>query len=144
MSPQCMRTDYKVRWLYSCHCCKAPMTIVIIIPHNDEVFISRLINFMMLKPMKLIFNTPRWKFFGLRARRVCYSCFIRPPTRCYRQLKDREVGRFTGKLHKPLSSSTQELYKWFESFNDYVIKPDADDYVGPFDISNLMGVFLCC
>jgi hypothetical protein len=140
MSHQCTRTDYKVRWLYNCHCCKAPLLVIIIIQHDDELFLSRLLNFMMLKPMNLVFNSVRWKFFGLKARRVCYSCFIRPPNKCYRKLRDREIGKFKGQLYKPLSVSQKDLYNWFESFNEYVLRPDADDYVGPFDFLNLIGV----
>lgn len=96
----------------------------------------------MLKPLKLEMNIAAWKFFGIKAHRVCYSCFLNKPNKCFRKLRDREIGKLRGNIYNSSSKSQDELYRWFESFNEYVIRPDADDYKGPFDFVNLLGFII--
>lgn len=68
-------------------------------------------------------------FVNLRARRVCKWCYDNKVHKVgVRKILNREV---TGRSLAPRSKSLsrQEAYEWFESFDRYLRRPDADEYV---------------
>ena len=83
----------------------------------------------MLKPHDFSMNKMYYRIVNLKARRVCKWCYENKPYKIgFRKLVNRET---TGKSLAPRSNSlsTEEVYDWFESFNRYVRRPDAEEYV---------------
>ena len=66
-----------------------------------------------------------YKFFGLKARRVCIGCYYCRPTV---DLRKRECGiPGATKKHK-LSKSFKDVYEWFESCSRFLWRSDAEEY----------------
>lgn len=94
----------------------------------SDLFLTRLSNFMNLYPIALFYNTKIYKFFGLKAMKVCYGCYLTEPHKRCCNLRNRETGLSKTRF-VTLSQSRESLYKWFESFNRYLNRPDADNYI---------------
>lgn len=123
---------FDVYWPHVCSCCKHPLDVIIYLKDDDnnrEIFWKRYFNFNLLKPCNFLLNKMRIKIVNLKARRVCTWCYENKPYKIgVRELILRET---TGKSLVPRSQSLskEEVYDWFESFNRYVRRPDADDYL---------------
>ena len=129
MSHQSVSTKFNIRWMNNCFLCGCPLDIRIIPDDPSDLFMRRLSNFIQLMPINFLMNTQIYKIFGLKARKVCYGCYLSEPYKnplCI--LRNREVGASRFKI-KTISLSRSSLYSWFESFNRYLNRPDADDYV---------------
>lgn len=72
---------------------------------------------------------PYWKFFGLKARRVCKSCFDRPIKISPKMLFARECGLSHLSIPKSLAVSKEELYDWFDGMRKYTMRDDAENYL---------------
>lgn len=125
------RWKFDVFWNHVCSFCKHPLDVTIKITDDDnncEIFWERYYNFSILKPCEFSLNNMYFRFENLKARRVCKWCYENKPYKInFRKLMNRET---TGKRLAPRSKSlsTEEIYEWFESFNRYVRRSDADDY----------------
>jgi hypothetical protein len=128
MSRQFASTKFGVEWKEQCYLCNCPMDIRIAPDKMSDLFLSRLSNFMNLYPITLFYNTRIYKFFGITARKVCYGCYLSEPHKKYHNLRNRETGLSRVKF-ATLSQSRESLYNWFESFNRYLNRPDAEIYV---------------
>ena len=125
MSHPC-RMDFNVGWNQCCYMCDAPMGLYFVPKVPSKRFYGRLVNFMKLSPLKnMQYNSPMYKFFGLRVRRVCAGCYYHRPRV---NIAKRETGQCRPR-QRNLSISKTELYRWCESLNRYLNRPDADEYV---------------
>jgi hypothetical protein len=129
-----MSTKFNVNWINTCFLCECPLDIRILPDDPSDLFMRRLTNFIQLMPINFLMNTQIYKFFGLKARKICYGCYMSEPHKnplC--KIRNREIG--VGRFRiKTISQSTWSLYSWFESFNRYLNRPDADDYVVPASV----------
>lgn len=129
-----MSTKFNVNWINTCFLCGCPLDIRILPDDPSDLFMRRLTNFIQLMPINFLMNTQIYKFFGLKARKICYGCYMSEPHKnplC--KIRNREIG--VGRFRiKTISQSTSSLYSWFESFNRYLNRPDADDYVVPASV----------
>ena len=123
---------FDVYWPNVCSCCSHPLNITIHLIHdvnNYEIFWKRFFNFKKLKPLDFYRNKMYYRIVNLKARRVCKWCYENKPYKIgVRDLMNRET---TGRSLAPRSKSLsiKEVYNWFESFNRYVRRHDADDFI---------------
>jgi hypothetical protein len=123
--------QFNVYWYHTCSFCKHPLDVVIYLTHDvsqNKLFWKRYFNYRLLKPCDFSMNKMYIKILNLKARRVCKWCYENKPYKIgFRDIMYRET---TGRSLAPTSKSmsTSEIYDWFESFNRYVRRPDAEDY----------------
>ena len=122
---------FDVFWPHVCSFCKHPLDVTIHLVHDvekREIFWKRYFNFKKLRPCNFSLNKMYIQLLNLKARRVCKWCYENKPYKIgVRDLMNRETtGRSLAPRSKSLSSS--EVYDWFESFDRYVRRADADDY----------------
>ena len=119
-----------VKWYNTCYMCRSPLDYAVAIDKNDLLKFYTYSNF---KPKNFIFNTSYLKIIGLKQRRLCLSCFCTKYNKELpgpRQLMNRETG-----CRKPLiknydtTMSVQEVYNWFEGFNEFRFRKDIDELV---------------
>jgi GR25 family glycosyltransferase involved in LPS biosynthesis len=98
-------------------------------PINEiDLFWKRYYNFRKLVPCDMTLNEKYIKVVNLKGRRVCKWCYVNKAHKInIKTLMNREV---SGKRIAPVSKSlsTQEFYNYFESFDRYLRRPDADEY----------------
>ena len=104
--------------------CNCPLNIYIETKFDRKV-LRRLINFYNLRPIDYSMNIRMYKFFGLKARRVCVGCYYHPPRV---DLRKRECGLPGAIKRHNLSKTLKEVYEWFESCNRFLWRLDAEDY----------------
>jgi len=123
---------FKITWDHTCSFCKHPLDIIIYLEYDanqNKLFWKRYYNFTMLLPSDVHLNKMYIKIVNLKARRVCKWCYDNKVHNVgFRNILNREV---TGRSPAPRSRSLscQEVYNWFESFDRYLRRPDADEYV---------------
>lgn len=127
----CARIDtrFEVKWYQTCYICNNPLDMMVIPNVSSKEFLERFLAYRVMYPFEFMYNKSIYKFFGLKARKVCLMCFANEPHRINpKRIALREV---SGNRIRPMgeSKTTEELYSWFESFNRFINKPDIDDYV---------------
>lgn len=82
----------------------------------------------MLAPSDIHLNKMCIKIVNLKGRRICKWCYDNKVHKVgFRNILNREV---TGRSLAPRSKSLscQDVYNWFESFDRYLRRPDAEEY----------------
>ena len=132
-----------VRWYNSCYMCRSPLDCAVSIQQDD---LLKFYAYSNIKPKNFVFNTSHLKVIGLNQRTLCLSCF------CTKYMKElpgpRELrGRETG-CRKPLvrnmdrTLSQQQIYNWFEGFNEFRVRKDIDEIVNENYIYTTPGLTL--
>jgi hypothetical protein len=128
MSPQ---WTFNVSWKRTCLTCHHPIDVIITITshHDYDTFWRRYVNLSDLRPSTMDLNDCMYKIINLKAYRMCKSCYDAKAHKIsFKSLMNREL--YGTKLcPKSNSLSAEQIYNWFESFNRYLHRPDADDYV---------------
>ena len=122
-----MYTGFGVEWKNVCYLCQNPVNIKVCPYVPSEKFVECFRVFKELRPIMFIHNLSIYKFFGMKIRRVCMSCYEGQPERVpVRYLMLREI---TGKQMRVSSGSKTavELRDWFRAFNDFMNRSDLDD-----------------
>ena len=122
---------YKIEWCHTCSFCEHPLDVIVNFEQPEDdimLFWKRYYNFRKLVPRDMTLNETYIKIVNLKGRRVCKWCYENKPHKIdYRKLMVRET---TGKRIAPVSKSlsNKEIYDYYESFDRYLRRPDADDY----------------
>jgi hypothetical protein len=116
----------KVTWDSRCACCNNPLNIMIITYSLFEDLLWDAYN--SLYPVKFENNISMYKFFGIKAKKVCKSCFKDlKKVRCYKNIKLREIGKKMPQMEK---SHDQEFIKeWFFKIEHFSKRPNIYDYI---------------
>lgn len=113
-----------VKWEHVCYTCRCPLNIYVETKFDRKI-LNRLINFYNLRPIDFSMNTPMFKFFGLKVRRVCVGCYYCKPII---DIRKRECGLPGATKKHRLSKSFKEVYEWFESCSRFLWRSDAEEY----------------
>jgi hypothetical protein len=102
-----------------CKICNNPLNPYI--KSNDFEIRKIIRKYRKINPIFICNNDCFYKFFGLKLKRVCYSCFVRFKKPSMANIRDREIGAIKDlQEHKPLSLSSTEIYTWFINLQNYV------------------------
>ena len=122
-----MCIGFKVQWTATCHVCQNPLDVRLYPKHSYDEFLSYILKFKIMYPFVLINNTSIYKFFGLKVRKVCISCYVREPQRTNLvTLTQREVSGKRIRIRTD-SKSPREIYNWCDSFNRFINKPNLNE-----------------
>lgn len=127
---------FNVSWKHTCLTCGHPLDVSIAISSYNEydLFWRRHENFTKLRPYDIDLNKRMYKIINMKAHRMCKSCYdAKAHNVSFNSIMNREI---TGKKLYPTSKSMSagQIYDWFESFNRYVHRPDADNYIVGNDV----------
>lgn len=123
---------FNVYWERVCWVCNNPLDIMIRLEYDaqkNRLFWKRFFNFKILLPNDIHLNVSYLSVVNMKARHVCKHCFKnKHHKKVFRNVLSREIN---GKSPIPRSKSMteKEVYNWFESFNRYLRRPDADEYM---------------
>ncbi len=117
-------------WLYECFECQCPMDIGLRVSDTDySKFIRDYGSWCYLRPFVLCHNSSFYKFYGLRLKRVCRSCFVEPKRV---NLVHRETGTPRQVVTKrDRSKSTDEIREYFKNFVAFRRRKDLDCCIVP-------------
>ena len=131
---------FTVKWDYTCYECCCPMGVKLVLC-GDDTFFRDFGSWAYLKPYHLYMNTSIYKFYGLRLRRVCISCYFNPKRV---NIRDRETGiKRVVRGDEERSKSYDDIKEYFEDFVQFRQRKDLDMclvdewkqmYVGGLDI----------
>jgi hypothetical protein len=119
---------FKVEWKRCCYLCNNPLDVKIIIPKPSRTFIKRYYNFLVLRPNDMHYNASMLKVFNMKARRVCYWCFMNKPHKKFMNPRHL-MNRTKPETIRSESYTQQQIFLWFESLYNYLNRPDADEYM---------------
>ena len=112
-----------MRWDYVCYECQCPMDLTLIVREPLRQFMRDYGTWCYLRPFSLCLNTSYYKFYGLRVRRVCVTCFNKPVRV---SLIDRECGIKKFQRRDRRSKTHQEVYEYFSNFIEFRKRKDLE------------------
>jgi hypothetical protein len=125
-----MKKEFKVRWERTCYKCGCPMNIYISFEYDPE-FIKYIINYYNIVPFDFSNNLPIYKCFGMKARKICLGCYENPNENLLSHLHRRELGMRNSLRRQEISKTQKEIYDWFEGFNRFLYKENAETLYFP-------------
>jgi len=103
-----------------CFSCNAPLDPYI---KSNNYEVRELIRqYRRIKPLWLYNNEMYYKFYGLKLKRVCYSCFINIKKPNIKVLRDIEIGKLKPLPKKSLAMNKTSLLLWYDSLRRYISK----------------------
>ena len=102
-----------------CFICNCPLEPYIKSGNREKRELIR--KYRKIKPLFLVNNETYLKFFKLKVKRVCYSCFKTCGKPSQEVLRSREIGK-TKTINRNLSLSRKELFLWYKGLYNYVNK----------------------
>lgn len=113
-----------VNWDHLCYECQCPMDLTLVIKEPTiNLFFRDYGTWCYLRPFSLCYNTSHYKFYGLKVKRVCISCFINPRRV---SLVDRESGINRVRHRVNRSRTCEEVYEYFSDFIEFRKRKDLD------------------
>lgn len=121
--------DWSASWKYTCYECNRPLCVYFTLGEAVDKydFVVSLFTFRTFKPIQSHGQLFFYKFYGLKARRVCYCCFkgiFRPS---FTQLKKREIGKKIMYCNK--RDELKVFYEWLKDFDRFFRRTDKHLYM---------------
>ena len=119
---------FTVNWEYTCYECACPLNVQIAVKEkNLKIFLRDYGSWSYLRRFCLCLNTVMYKFYGLRVRRVCFSCYCNPKRP---SVVNRECGIKMVRSSCDVECKTyKEIYEYFEDFVAYRKRKDLEECI---------------
>ena len=131
---------FTVTWDHMCFECCAPLKVKLVCKgENFDEFFRVFGSWSYLRPFHLYYNVGMYKFYGLKLKRVCITCYFTPERVC---LRDRECGIKRVVSQEVRSKSCEEIKEYFEDYTQFRKRQDLEmcivdewkrDYPGGLD-----------
>lgn len=103
-----------------CFNCNAPLNPYI---KSNNYEVRELIRkYRRINPIWLYNNEMFYKFYGLKLKRLCFSCFTHVKKPSIKQLRFREIGKTKNLSVHPFSLKKEDILFWYQSLHRYVSK----------------------
>ena len=116
--------NFSVKWKHNCYLCTRPLDIYINTP-NADIFMLEISIYIELNPFDFNKNKSEWKFFGVKARKVCHHCRINSKKVSVKMIFDQQM---FGKKPRILMDNTtythDDMYAWFKQMSDFFKRDD--------------------
>jgi len=126
-----------VKWEYVCYECRCPMDLTLVIHEPLGQFMRDYGTWCYLRPFTLCLNTSHYKFYGLKVRRVCASCFSKPKRV---SIVDRESGIKKIRRREEVSRTREEVHEYFSDFVEFRKRKDLEMCI----VDKRKRDFVCC
>ena len=102
-----------IKWNGNCNICRNPLDLFIYCDDsNDMKVFNKLVSTRCLHK-----NDSKYKFFGLKAKKICISCYSNIKNNRYKSNRLKEI---TGKyIIRERSMSQEEIKEWFMDCKKY-------------------------
>lgn len=105
-------------WDYRCYQCHNPINLRFEYETEDQV--DAFIKFKKQLVFSTVHNSMFYKFYGLKVKRVCYSCFSNKIHVSPKILRDREIGLKVKMVDKSYSKTENNIFLWNRLFRRYL------------------------
>jgi hypothetical protein len=127
-----------LKWEYVCYECQCPLNLTLTIKESKlKLFLRDYGTWCYLRPFSLCKNTSHYKFYDLKVKRVCASCFSNP---IRVSLVERESGIKKIYKREERSKTHQEIYEYLSDFMTFRKRKD----LGICIVDEDKRYYVCC